>query len=73
MGYDRRALAVQSIGGGIIVIASRLLTDPGENVNWAHRWPYLQGPWPVVLGVLLMPVVFYLPAHLLLSALMPVP
>jgi RsiW-degrading membrane proteinase PrsW (M82 family) len=73
MGYDRRALAVQSIGGGIIVIASRLWTDPSENVNWAHRWPYLQEPWPVVLGVLLMPLVFYLPAHLLLSALMPAP
>ena len=53
------------------MIASRLLTDPSENVNWAHRWPSLQGPWPVVLGVLLMPVVFYLPAHLLLSGLMP--
>ena len=28
MGYDRRALAVQSVAGGILVIASRLLTDP---------------------------------------------
>jgi hypothetical protein len=73
MGYDRRALAVQSVGGALVVIASRLLTDPNENVNWAHRWPSLQGPWPVVLGVLLMPVVFYLPAHLLLNALMPAP
>ena len=71
MGYDRRALAVQSVAGGILVLASRLLTDPKENVNWAHHWPSLQGPWPVVLGILLMPVAFYLPAHLLLSALMP--
>ena len=71
MGYDRRALAVQSVAGAIVVIASRLLTDPSENVNWAHRWPLLQWPSPVVLGVLLMPVVFYLPAHLLLNAVMP--
>ena len=73
MGYDRRALAAQVVSGGILVIASRLLTDPKENVNWAHQWPFFQGRWPVVLGVLLMPVVFYLPAHLLLSALMPAP
>jgi hypothetical protein len=73
MGYDRRALMVQSMTGGIIVIASRLFTDPKENVNWAHSWPFLQGRWPVVLGVLLMPVVFYLPAHLILSAVMAAP
>ena len=73
MGYDRHALAVQAVSGGILVIASRFLTDPKENVNWAHQWPSLRGPWPVVLGVLLMPVVFYLPAHLLLSAVIAAP
>ena len=34
LGYDRRALLVQTILGTIVLILSDLLTDPAENTNW---------------------------------------
>lgn len=70
LGYDRRALRVQIVLGTILLVTTYFLTDPADNVNWVHRWCSLQGLWPLALSVLAFPVGFYLPAHLVLRAIM---
>ena len=74
LGYDRRALAAQTAFGWVILLLTFLLTDPGNNVNWVFG-PGLEPQqfmpawlWLVIVLVL-YPLVFYLPTHLVLRRL----
>jgi hypothetical protein len=73
-GYDRRALAVQTLLTWIVLPVTYLVTDPAANINWVfgfgkesqtviHPLLYL------ALGIILLPVVVYLPGHLVLLRL----
>ncbi len=80
LGYDRRALAAQTIFGSMILLLSYLLTEnvygPAGNVNLVHG-PSLReaqvwmAPW-LWLGVviILCPTGIYAPTHLVLCRLM---
>lgn len=68
LGYDRRAPWIQTGIGGVVVVATWLLTDPERNVNWLARPFGFEQVWVpepiwVVLAVLLYPVVVYWPGH----------
>jgi hypothetical protein len=75
-GYDRRGLALQVALMAPLLVASRLLTPPEKNLNFAWVDPLLHRQWgPVPLHLLAMLVgttlVAYLPTHLLLARLLP--
>ena len=71
LGYDRRALAAQTLLALIVLPLTYWITDPAENINWVHgpgRTPQTWLP-PSVYLVMLMaffPVGVYLPTHILL-------
>ena len=78
LGYDRRALRDQTRVTWLLLLATYLVTDPRENVNWVFgpagspqhaidRRIYL------VLVMALSPVAFHVPAHLLFDRLFPLP
>jgi hypothetical protein len=76
LGYDRRALALQSAITAVLLIFSRLLS-PQLNMNYAFQDPLLHrswGPAPVHLAVILAGCVaiFFWPTHLLLSRIFPI-
>ena len=72
LGYDKRALAVQTVLAWVLLPLSFFLTRRSENVNWVHgfgnkarRW--LPAPVHVLLLMILVPLVIYLPTHLILK------
>jgi len=77
LGYDRRALLVQTILGTVVLILSYLLTDPAENTNWVFgpgARPQRRIPPPIYLAVVIVgfPLVVYWPTHLALERLFPI-
>jgi len=73
-GYDRRALKYETVFTWTILLASWRLTRPQDNVNWVHSVRddarTARGRASVVaLLMLAIPLVFQLPAHLLLKRL----
>ena len=71
LGYDRRALVAQTLLAWIILPASYLLTLRSENVNWVHGFGSESKRWlpprqHVIVLMLLVPLLIYLPSHLLL-------
>jgi len=75
LGYDRRALALQSAIAALLLILSRFLS-PGLNMNYAFQDPLLHrawGPAPLHLAVILAGcvVIFLWPTHLILSRIYP--
>jgi hypothetical protein len=71
VGYDRRALAVQSVLALLVIAAARVV-GPEANVNYAWSDPFFRRAWgPAPLHVLVifagLIAVVYLPAHALLS------
>lgn len=75
IGYDPRALAIQSLIAGFVFVASRL-AGPVENVNYAFTDPFFHRAWgiaPFHLVVIFMFVfiVAYIPTHFLLRRLFP--
>jgi hypothetical protein len=71
LGYDQRALPLAVAIGTAVLLFSRLLTRPERNVNWVFG-PVQQRKLvhPLIfLGFLMLaiPVLFHLPAHLLLQ------
>jgi hypothetical protein len=71
MGYDRRALALQSAITAVLLIFSRFLA-PELNMNYAFRDPLFHrawGPAPVHLAIILAGtvVLLYWPTHVLLA------
>lgn len=75
VGYDRRALALQTGITAGLLLAARALTT-GKNLNYALRDPLFGrelGPPPVHLATVLAGIVglIYLPTHLALSRWLP--
>ena len=71
LGYDRRALAAQTLLALIVLPLTYWITDPAENINWVHgpgSTPQTWLPPSAYLAMLLVffPVVVYLPTHMLL-------
>ena len=73
-GYDRRALTAHTALFWIVLLATRTLTGPEDNINWVYglgpdaiqtlpQWLY----FPAYMAVI--PVLVFLPMHLLLSRL----
>ena len=74
LGYDPRALAIQTLLAWILLPLSYFFTRRSENVNWVHgfgnnphRW--LAPPLHVLLLMILFPLVIYLPTHFVLQKL----
>ena len=76
LGYDRRALVAQTLLIWVVLPVTYLLTDPADNINLAfgfgkeaqtvmHPLVYL------LIEMILLPIVFCLPMHLLLRQLAP--
>jgi hypothetical protein len=77
MGYDRRALALQSVIAAVLLIFSRFLS-PALNMNYAFQDPLFHrawGPAPVHLAVIFAAAValLYWPTHVLLVRMFAVP
>lgn len=72
LGYDRRALPVQ-VGLALLILPlSRLLGTPQENINWTYglgsKPQEALPPWLYFcLLMLAMPLLIYLPTHLVLN------
>lgn len=70
LGYDRRAFLLQTAITWVLFPLTFLLTDPALNVNWLWK-PFgvpqtvLPPPLLVVVAMLVIPLVLYLPTHLL--------
>ena len=76
LGYDRRALALQSGIAALLLVLSRFLS-PALNMNYAFQDPLFHrawGPAPVHLAVIFAGcvVIFYWPTHVVLSRIYPV-
>lgn len=74
VGYDRRALAAQSVLGLVLIVAARAL-GPEVNVNYAWQDPFFHrswGPAPAHIALIFagLVAVVYLPAHATLTRLM---
>lgn len=75
-GYDRRALPAQTVFAWVVLAASWVLTSPENNINWVHGvGPEEERMMPLppfvylVLYMALLPVVAFVPLHLLLRFL----
>jgi hypothetical protein len=76
LGYDPRALPVQTISGTLLMILSYTLTAPSQNINWVFgpgSRPQRRLPPLVYVTIVIVsfPVLVYLPTHLLLEKLFP--
>jgi len=74
LGYQRRALLYQTLLAWIVLPVTYAITDPSANVNWVFgfgREPQTWMPSPLFLLLLMVsiPLVFYLPTHLVLGKL----
>jgi hypothetical protein len=69
-GYDRRALVIQTLVCWIVLAVSNFISTREENINWVfglgEQPPPLPGPIYLGLLMIAMPVLFYLPTHLVL-------
>lgn len=75
VGYDRRALPLQSLLAAALLAASRLVPPPA-NVNFAHRDPFFGrewGPAPahLLLTLAVLVTAVYWPTHRVLRRLFP--
>lgn len=72
--YDTRAIVAQTLFSSIVLLLSFTVTNPASNINWVFgvgpqpqtfvpAWLYLIGE------MVFIPVVFYLPVHLMLKKL----
>ena len=78
LGYDPRALVLQTLLAWMVLPATWLLTDSAKNINWVFG-PSARGrprrataPW-LALAMLLFPLCAFVPAHFLLDALFRAP
>lgn len=72
LGYDSRALALQTVVAWIVLPVTRLITDPQENINrvfgpGARPQRRIDGRLYFVLVLLFYPLCVYLPTHALLA------
>ena len=73
-GYERRALIYQTVLAWLVLLITYIVTEPSANINWIYGFgaePQTWMPERIYVGALMigMPLVFYLPAHLVLSKL----
>ena len=73
-GYERRALAYQTVLAWLVLLLTYLVTEPSENINWIYGFGSEPQTWMpervyLVLLMLGIPLFFYLPTHLVLSKL----
>jgi hypothetical protein len=74
LGYDPRALPLQTVVCWLVLPAAARLATPDENIDWAlgpggrPPWGLSQKVW-VALAAALLPLCVYLPTHLVLKAL----
>ncbi|MDH3419525.1 MAG: membrane-associated protein [Gammaproteobacteria bacterium] len=78
LGYERRALIDQTVLAWAVLAATYLFTDPAANINWVRgfgREPqtWMAAPVYLVLLMIAIPLVVYLPTHLLLKWLFAAP
>jgi hypothetical protein len=76
LGYDQRALVGQTVLAWVVLPVSYRVTDPSENINWVRGLrgePQKLMPGWLYLPLLMvgLPVLIYLPTHLVLKRLMP--
>jgi hypothetical protein len=74
LGYDSRALAVQTALAWVVLPVTYAVTDPAKNINWVFGFGHPPRRWfsPRVYLLVLMlgfPLVVYLPTHFLLRAI----
>lgn len=69
-GYDRRALLYQSGLAAAVLLATYMVTDPAANINYAFGWfepgAGLPQPFHLISVMIVLPLLIYLPTHLLL-------
>lgn len=70
LGYDGRALFLQTLVAWVVLPLSYLLTKPSENVNRVYGFgekpqTWMPAPLFVILMMVLFPVLVYLPSHLI--------
>jgi hypothetical protein len=72
LGYDRRALPLQTLLAMVVLPLTYVISTPEENINWVYgpgdepqQWVH---PLLYLLGLMMFfPLVIYLPTHLLLN------
>lgn len=74
LGYDERALVVQTIVAMIVLPLSYRFSDPRENINWVYGFggtPQARVPaiWFLMFLILMFPLAIYLPTHFILDQL----
>ena len=74
LGYDSRAFLVQTFSAWVVLLLSFLLTKPKDNINWVYGFgkkPQTRLPKVIHLLLLMLglPVLVYLPSHLVLKRL----
>jgi hypothetical protein len=74
LGYDDRALVVQTLLAWIILPVSYLFTSPEDNINWVYGFgekPQTRLPALLYLVLLMLgfPLIVYLPTHFVLKKL----
>lgn len=72
LGYDRRALKVQTLVCWLVLPASRLFSTPAQNVNWSHgigrsAQTFVPDAVWVLLLMALIPLLIYWPSHWLFT------
>lgn len=75
LGYDRRALWAQTLLTWIVLPVTYGVTDPSRNINFVFglgsmREIWLPGPVWVGLLMVLLPLLVYLPTHLVLKKML---
>jgi hypothetical protein len=76
LSYDQRALLLQTLIAWVVLPVSYWVTAPQDNINWV-RGPRgelqkrMPGPLYLTLLMIGLPLLVYLPTHLVLKKLMP--
>jgi hypothetical protein len=70
LGYDQRALFWQTLVAIVVLPLSYFVSNPRDNVNWVYglgeqSQMLVPGPLFVIFLMLMLPLVIYLPMHLL--------
>jgi hypothetical protein len=72
--YDTRAIKAQTLLSSVVLLLSYTVTNPASNINWvfgAGSPPktFVPGSLYLIAEMIFIPVVFYLPVHLVLKKL----
>jgi hypothetical protein len=72
--YDKRALLAQTLLAWVVLPISYFFIEPSENINWVRGLrgepqKQMSGPLYLALTMLALPILIYLPTHLLLKKL----